>query len=260
MRKTLMAAAFFLPHLAAAATLGTQTGSWSVEYTGYSHGFTVLKLSGTLTLSPTGYAAEVKFHTAGMAGMIIHSDNDSRASGTFKGRDVAPALFEGSGHLRGTDRLTKIVYVDGNPQVQALSPPVERERTIVPPEQTLHTIDTLSAVILLIHDAAPASTCDGAVTTFDGRRLASQTSHTAGIENLPETGRSIFHGPALRCDFEGKQLGGFVINENEDDLRKPRHGTAWLAAMLPNAPPVPVRVAFENKLLGQVTLYLTAVQ
>ena len=49
-------------------------------------------------------------------------------------------------------------------------------------------------------------------------------------------------------------------NENEDSLRKPRHGTAWLAAVLPGAPPVPVRVAFDNKLLGQVMLYLTSVK
>jgi hypothetical protein len=28
--------------------------------------------------------------------------------------------------------------------------------------------------------------------------------------------------------------------------------------MVPGAPPVPVRIAFENDLLGQVTLYVTA--
>ena len=248
------------PATACATGLGAASGGYSVEYTGFSHGFTVLRLAGTLSLSPAGYSAHVTFHTAGVAGWVVHADNDSKVAGTFQGSQAAPTLFEGSGHLRGVDRLTRIAYQDGNPVVQALSPPVEHERSLVPPDQTRHTIDTLSAVASLSHTGAETGACDGTATTFDGRRLATQTAHTTGQEVLPGTGRSVFRGAALRCDFDGRQLGGFVNDENEDDLRKPRHGTAWLAAMLPGAPPVPVRVAFENKLLGQVTLYLTSVK
>jgi hypothetical protein len=149
--------------------------------------------------------------------------------------------------------------VGGNPVVRVLSPPVEQERTPIPVAETAHTIDTLSALALLIREVGQSGTCSGSVTTFDGRRLAQQTAHQSGDEVLPQTDRSIFAGKALRCDFEGRQLGGFVRNEDEDDLRKPRHGTAWLADMVPGAPPVPVKVIFENKILGQVTLYLTAV-
>jgi len=259
MRLIPFAASLLLATPAAAGGLGNSAGTFSVEYTGYSHGFTVLKLAATLALAPTSYTAHVTFHTAGMVGMVVHSDNDSQVRGTFEANQAMPAEFDGSGHLRGTDRLTRIVYQGGNPVIQALSPPVEKERSPVPSAQTLHTIDTLSAVALLIRNVAVSGGCDGTVTTFDGRRLATQTSHSAGEETLPETERSIFQGPTLRCDFEGRQLAGFVNNENEDDLRKPRYGTAWLAAMLPGAPPVPVRVAFENKILGRVTLYLTGV-
>jgi hypothetical protein len=244
---------------ARAAGMASLTGTYNVEYTGYSHGFTVLKLAGTLNFSPSGYSAHVTFHTAGMVGMMVHSDNDSHVTGHFQGLTAQPSEFDGTGHLRGTDRLTRITYAGGNPVVQALAPPVERERSPVPVAQTEHTIDTLSAVSLLIRAVAEGGTCDGGVTTFDGRRLATQTSHTAGMDDLPDTGKSIFHGKALRCDFEGRQLGGFVNNENEDDLKKPRYGAAWLAPLLPNAPPVPVQVVFENKILGKVTLVLTAV-
>ncbi len=254
LRRVLGALALLSPVAASAAT----TGSYTADYTGYSHGFTVLKLSGTLTLTPDGYAAHVTFHAAGFAGMMVRMDNDSQVTGHFAGSEAQPALFEGTGHLHGTNRVTRITYTNGNPTIQALSPPVEQERTSVAPADTLHTIDTLSAVSLLIREVGQSGRCDGSVSTFDGRRLATQTVHTSGQEVLPKTGRSIFAGSALRCDFDGRQLGGFIKDENEDNLRKPRHGTAWLADMLPGAPPVPVRVAFENKLLGQVTLYLTA--
>ncbi len=239
--------------------MAAPTGTLQVEYTGYSHGLTVLKLAGALTLTPTAYAARVTFHTAGMAAWMLRSDNDSQVTGLFKGDSVQPRLFEGTGHLRSTDRLTRIAYVDGNPVIQALRPPQEQERTPVPVQDTAHTIDTLSAVVLLIRSVAEHGTCDGTVTTFDGRRLAIQTAHTAGREVLPKTGRSIFAGQALRCDFVGQQTAGFVRNEDEDALKKPRRGAAWLAPMVPGAPPVPVRVMFDNKILGEVTLYLTSV-
>ena len=247
------------PVAAAPIQWGSTDGNFSAEYTGISHGLTVLKLSGSLTLTPNAYAAHVTFHTAGLVGMVIHSDNDSTATGLFQGDRALPQNFIGSGHLRGTDRATHIEYADGNPVIRLLTPPVEQERTVVPTADTAHTIDTLSAVALLVRQVAQTGRCEGTVTTFDGRRLASQTVHTTGEENLEHTSRSSFSGPALRCDFDGRQLGGFIKNENEDDLKKPRHGTAWVANVIPGAPPVPVRVAFENKLLGQVTLYLTAV-
>ncbi len=247
-----------MPAIACGAGLGSPDGSYSVEYTGYSHGFIVLKLTGTVTLSRNGYTAHVSFHTAGMAAWVVRTDNDSQVRGTFQGSQAVPTLFEGSGNLRGSRRVTRISYQNGDPVIQTLTPPVEHERSAVPPERTRQTIDTLSAAAMLIHEVAQTGACEGTVTTFDGRRLATQTVHTTGLELLPHTGRSIFDGQALRCDFDGRQLGGFVNDENEDALRKPRHGTAWLAALLPGAPPVPVRVAFDNKLLGQVTLYLTS--
>jgi hypothetical protein len=234
------------------------SGSISVDYTGYSHGLIVLKLAGTLSLTPGAYSAHVTFHTAGMAAWMLRSTNDTSVSGVFDGGQARPELFVGTGQLRDSRRMTRIEYVDGNPVVKALAPPAERERTPVPLAQTAHTIDTLSAVALLIRTVGATGACDGSVTTFDGRRLATQSAHTAGREMLAKTSRSSFAGTALRCDFVGRQLAGFVRNEDEDGLRKPRKGAAWLAELVPGAPPVPVRVVFDNNILREVTLYLTA--
>jgi hypothetical protein len=260
MNLIIRAARLLLPLILLPAPLhAAETGSFTADYTGYSHGLTVLKLTGSLTLTQGAYAAHVSFHTAGFIGFVVHSDNDSQVRGVFQGSAAAPSLFIGSGNLRGTKRATRIEYKDGNPVITLLTPPNERERSLVATADTLHTIDTLSAAAVLVRTVAATGRCDGSATTFDGRRLSILTSHTTGEVTLPPTGRSIFSGAALRCDFDGRQTGGFVTNENEDSLRKPRHGTAWLAPILPNAPPVPVRVIFDNKILGEVTLYLTAI-
>ncbi len=233
-------------------------GGYHVEYSGYSHGFLVLKLTGALSLTANEYDIQVAFQTAGVAGLVTHADSDSHAKGRFAGGQAQPSLFEASGHMRGTARVTRIVYAEGDPVVQALTPPVEQERSPVPAAQTRHTIDTLSAAALLIHQVGGAAQCDGSVSTYDGRRLATQDAHTAGQEMLAHSGRSIFAGQALRCEVTGHQLAGFIRGESQADLKRPRHGTVWLANMLQGGPPVPVRVSFDHRLLGQVTLYLTA--
>jgi hypothetical protein len=251
--------AVFAPPIAKAGGIGSVTGGYSVEYTGYSHGFTVLKLAGSLNLSNTGYGAHVTFHTAGMASWMVRSENDSTVRGTFNGLHAVPVLFEGSGFFRGSNRVTEVAYEHGSPVVRRLVPPFEPNRAPVPPGDVTGTIDTLSAVVMLIHAVATDGRCDGTVNTFDGRRLARQTSVTFGQDTLTRVNHSMYDGPALRCDFVGQQLAGFVTNEDQAALRKPRKGSAWLAPILPGAPPVPVRVMFDNNLLGEVTLYLTAV-
>ena len=249
--------AVWLAALAPPAALGGEPGGYRAEYAGYTHGFLVLKLKGFVQLTPAGYDVRISFHTAGLAALVVSMDNESRATGRFIDGQVQPSLFEASGHLSGAARATRIVYYDGDPVVQALIPPADQERDPVPVADTRHTVDTLGAAALLIREVAKGTRCDGVARTFDGRRLAVQSVHTAGPEMLDRTTRSIFSGQALRCDIEGRQLAGFVRGDSED-LRRPRHGTAWLANMLPDAPPVPVRIAFGNRLLGQVTLYLTA--
>ena len=237
---------------------GAPTGGFTAEYVGYSHGLLVLRLAGSLVFTPAGYDVTVSYRAAGLVGVVLHADSESRAVGRFVDGQARPSVFTVSGHLRGAARATRITYADSGPVIETLIPPVEQERSVVPPADTRRTIDTLSAAAALIRQMGQDGRCDGTARTFDGRRLALQSVHMVGPDLLDRTTRSIFAGKALRCDIEGQQVAGFIRGENQDELRRPRRGTAWLADLLPNAPPVPVRIVFENRLLGQVTLYLSA--
>jgi hypothetical protein len=247
-------------------TIGDTTGSWSVTYDGFAHGLLVLKMRARLTLTPTAYDGELSFHTAGMVGWMIHDVDDSHVVGRFAASepgaapDVAqPSRLDDVGNLRGTDRVTRMSYRGGTPVIEELAPPVALERKPVPPEVTPNTIDNLSALAMLVRHVAATGRCDGRATLFDGRRLTTLAVRTAGTQELTKTGRSIFAGQALRCDVDGNQLYGFKNNESEAEQRRTKHGNAWLATLLPHAPPVPVRVVFTNKDLGEVTLYLTGI-
>jgi len=243
-----------MPQAAPAPPVGT----FNVQYDGYAHGLIVLKLKAALTLTPTSYSGRLTYRTAGFVGFMVHNDSDSQVQGRFAGTTARPLLFESTGSLRGVHRETRISFEGDPPEVLALAPPVETERSPVPRPLTAHSIDTLSAITLLVRQVAQTGRCEGEALTFDGRRLTHMTAHTTGKELLAADERGKFNGLTLRCDFDGDQLAGFVKGEDPAALKRTHHGTAWLAPLAPGTPPLPVRVVFTNKVLGEVTLYLTA--
>jgi hypothetical protein len=253
--------------LAAMLTIGVHTepaaaataGSISMKYDGYAHGLIVLKVDATLTLTTGSYAGRLKLRTAGMINWLAHMDSDSQVRGAFQGSQAVPAHYDSAGTARGVYREMHIGYRGGNPVIEQQTPPVDDQHTPVPPADTAGSIDTMSAMALLVHRVGQDGTCDGALRLFDGRRLTALTARGGGEVTLPASAKTHFNGEALRCDFEGIRLAGFARADDMAAQQRPRHGSAWLASIVPGAPPVPVRVTFENKVLGNVTLYLTEV-
>ena len=192
-----------------------------------------------------------------MIGMLVHSNVTSVASGRFDGDRAAPIDFASSGDSRGADRATRIAYPGGEPQVQELTP-VDPDRDPVPAAAADHSIDTLSAIVELIRTVQTTGGCDGSVRIFDGIRLSSLTARTVGSQMMPKNDDSPFGGLALRCDFTGLQLAGFLHNADEARMRQPQTGTAWLQKVLPDMPPLPVRVTFEHPRLGALTVLLAS--
>jgi hypothetical protein len=235
------------------------TGTLSMQFDGYAHGLIALKMAGDLTLDKGGYSGRLTLRTAGMVNWFSHMDSDSAVRGRFSASGVEPAQFDSTGTTRGAARAMHIVYQAGIPHIVQQVPPVDDARTPVPPADSAGTIDTLSAIALLVHQVAERGTCDGAVRMFDGRRVTALTARTVGYETVSLSGKTRFNGRALRCDFDGVRVAGFIKTDDMAQQRRMRHGSAWLAPVVPGAPPVPVKVVFDNKVLGQVTLYLTEV-
>ncbi len=108
----------------------------------------------------------------------------------------------------------------------------------------------------LIRQVNATGRCEGSARTFDGRRLATMRAWTVGYEDVPPTRLSSFAGRALHCEFEGRQIGGFVLDEDRERLERPQRGSAWFAAITPGGPLVPVRISFHTHWFGDATMYL----
>lgn len=235
-----------------------QVAQVQLAYDTYAAGVEVMQMHVFLGLGPWNYRIELDYHTTGLVGLFYRGHQVNTVRGQWQDDQAAPQEFFGEGVWRGRPRRTLIAYDRGVPQIRELQPPQETEREPVPPELQRHTMDTLSALAQLMRRVQHTGTCDTALRTYDGRRVLDVAAHTGGPERLDPTGRSIFSGPTLRCDFEGRELAGFLTGENDEEHRRPLRGSAWLAPTLPGAPQLPVRIAFQTRWFGWATMYLTS--
>jgi len=229
-----------------------------LTYATYAAGLEVMQMRAFFGLGPWNYHIDLDYHTTGLVGLFYRGRQVNTVRGVWQDGGAAPLEFFGEGIWHGQQRRTLIAYEHGLPQVRELQPPQESEREPVPTDLQLNTMDTLSALAQLMRRVEHDQGCDTEVHTYDGRRVLDVIARTGGPDSLAPTGRSMFSGATLRCDFEGRELAGFLIGEDDPEHRSPLHGSAWLAPLLPGAPPLPVRIAFQTRWFGMATMYLTA--
>jgi hypothetical protein len=228
-----------------------------LAYDTYAASLEVMRMNVFFSLGPWNYRINLDYRTTGLVGFFYRGHQVNTVRGNWNNGHADPAEFFGDGVWRGKERRTLIDYNNGQPDVKILLPPQESEREPVPRNMQLHTMDTLSALAQLMRNVELKHDCNTSVHTYDGRRVLEIVATDGGSETLAPTGRSSFSGPALRCDFVGSELAGFLIGEDNSDNRKPLHGSAWLAAIAPYSTPLPVRIEFQTRWFGEAKMYLT---
>ena len=230
-----------------------------LTYTTYAGGFTTLSLITDFSLSPGGYRVSLSYRTVGAVGFFLPGHDAVSAEGAWDGGTVRPAEFESEGAWNGNSYDVVMDYPDGSPEVQRLEPSQTSIREPVPASLRQDTIDTGSAMALLLHRMVDGGRCDLSARVFDGRRLMVLASREAGTKTLAPTVRSFFHGPAIRCDVTGKLLAGFLRADDLARRNRVRQGAVWFARPIPGLPLLPVRIEFDNRWFGAATMYLTNV-
>lgn len=258
-------AALALP-LALAVPSPAQTLPPTLEltYTTYAAGFTSLVLIADLTLTPAGYRLSLAYRTVGAIGFFLPGQAAVTAVGTWRhddGQDdeARPSAFSSIGAWGGHAYDVEMDYPAGAPEIRRLVPTQADRREPVPAPLRQGTIDTASAIALLMHRMVEGESCAMAARVFDGRRLMVLTARPAGTALLAPTTRSFFHGPAIRCDITGKLLAGFLRSDGPAERARLRRGAVWFAHPVPGLPLLPVRIAFDNRWFSAATMYLTDV-
>ena len=230
---------------------------YNLHYEMSSLGFAIVQMDVSIRIYPRSYDVDMSYHTVGLARLLYAGEQDERASGTWADDSAAPQRYYGTGEWRGEQHRFDIVYHDRQPEILQLVPPIAKERQPVPTALQRDTEDTLSAFAQLLRHVVRSGGCDTSARIFDGRRLSEIDSSTAGQQALPRGGDAIFSGPALRCDFVGHMLAGFLFDHPHNTPGRPRRGSAWFASLQPGGPALPVRIQFGTDWFGNVTMVLT---
>jgi len=259
MRRFALTLLYFL--LAAPVAVGAEDGpELRATYEMYAAGLHVAEISVLYSLGPAQYSIEVAFHTTGLVSVFRHGHQMNSVAGIWSGGQPHPERFEGDGVWQGEDNATLIDYTNGQPVIEHLVSPMEDKREPVPAALEANSIDTLSALALLVRRVENTGRCEASAHTFDGRRVSDISARTVGEEILDQSDLSIFNGKTLRCDFIGQMVAGFLYRDDTAADRRPLHGSAWLATLVPGTAPVPVRMDFETRWFGDAHMYLTHLQ
>jgi len=239
------------------AALAQAPLSARLSYGSYAAGLHVAEVDAKVGLGQNDYQITVSYHTTGLTSVFVNGRQDDVVTGSWNGSVPRPARFVGIGRWRGEDRIARIEYDRGAPVVRELKPSNDEEREPVPLALQQNTIDGVSALAQLLRTVDRTGRCDGAIRTYDGRRAVEIKAVTAGFEMLEPTSRSVYAGKALRCNFTGRLIAGFKVDEDREKAARPLNGSAWLAPLQTGQAPLPVRIAFQARWMGDMTMYLT---
>lgn len=228
------------------------------HYALYAKGLNAVRLDAEFDVTPERYRVKMQFRTTGTIGAMFRGQSESTVDGRFVAGRPVPNRYFASGYFRDTPRVTQIDYSAGQPNIRQMQPPNDAERELVPPAAQVGTVDGLSVMAQLVQQVNATGRCEGEARTFDGRRLSDVSARTIGPDQLAPNPRSTFSGPALRCEFEGRQTGGFMLDADRVALLKPQRGSVWFAATAAGGSLVPVRVVIPTRFVGDITVYLAA--
>ncbi len=239
--------------LAALAVGHAHANPVEADYTVSQMGVTVMDVRITIDQAGESYRLATVSRSRGIGRLLLPREAIAEAEGGLRGPLVLPSRYRTDSEWRGTPRRTVMEYVSGVPRLAVLEPPEGPDRIPVRPEETVGTIDSLSALLRLSRDVAATGRCDLTGAIFDGRRRLEWTSRTIGVGASPVRG---VPGEALRCALESRLVSGFRRSDDPATAGRPRQAEAWLAVVGPDLPPLPLRVEFPSTFLGAFRLDL----
>jgi len=246
--RRLLAFLLLIPGAAAAQPL-------RATYAVHAAGMVVLEVEARYELTPRSYRIETVLRTRGLAAAFFAAENATRVDGAWAGAAASPARYVSEGVWRGRARRTTLDWQGSAPRVLDLVPPNEEEREAVPEAQRRGTTDLLSAFAQIGRQVASEGRCALAAPLFDGRRRSDFATRDEGRERILPW-RGAWHGEALRCGYEGRQVAGFRRDQDRSEAAEPQRGTVWIAAPFAGAPVVPVRIDIPTRWFGTATAVL----
>lgn len=255
MHRHILAAFAGLVLAAAPSVRAAEETAFRLDFEAYLGGFRILSAAAQGRYGAKDYAIEVGARTRGVVAWFGNWMGRGVSRGAAGADGLQPIGFRADTTWRGEPRFVDLAYgADRSVAVRAEPLPEKDNRDPVPEEETVDTMDALSAAVALIRSVNAAGRCAGAVRVYDGRRRFDMRLGEDGSETLVKTSYSAFAGEALKCRVAMRRIGGFWKNVEHPEDGKPSF--LWMARLEPGGPYLPVRIAAETP-LGTLVMHLT---
>jgi hypothetical protein len=228
-----------------------------LRYEAFAAGFPVARFDFRLEEAGGRYTVDGRIRTEGVLKLFYGVNLRAESQGALAAAAVEPRSHEHVLNAGGKDRVAHLDYPGDGRVVARLMPPEDAGRPKPSPQQILDTVDPLSAILAIGHQAARADRCDGRFAVFDGRRRYDVVLSDEGSERIEGSPAYAFAVVARRCRVAAVKIAGFSFDQDYS----PHTTTArvWLAAPRPGAPALPLRVDFDSG-WGFVEVRMTAMK
>jgi hypothetical protein len=215
-----------------------------LRYEAYAAGLPVVSFDFRLDESGVGYVVGGQIRAVGLLGLFYTFAMQAESQGAIAVADLSPRFHEHRLHSRGRDRHARLDFAGDGTVTAALVPAEESDRPKPTAQQMLHTVDPLTAILVIGHAVAQAGRCGGTVAVFDGRRRYDLVLTDDGSERLEASPAYAYAGEVRRCLVAAVKIAGFSFDH--DYSPHTSNGRVWLAAPRPGAPALPVRIDFSS--------------
>lgn len=225
-----------------------------LEYEAFAAGFPIVTFAFRLEETPSAYSLDGRIRAVGAFRLFYRVDVRAESQGNLVRDAAQPRWHEHVFTSKGKDRVARLDY-PGDGRVSAQLVPTDDSGRPKPTEQqTVDTLDPLSAILAMGHSVARAGHCEGTFAVFDGRRRYDLTLTDEGGERLDAA--PAYVGPVRRCHAAVLKIAGFSFDH--DYQPHTTNGRVWFASPRPGAPALPIRIDFDGS-WGLVEVRMTKV-
>jgi uncharacterized protein DUF3108 len=228
--------------------------SLRLEYEAYAAGFPIVTFAFRLDETRSAYSLDGRIRAVGAFRLFYRVDVRAESQGELIRDAAQPRWHEHVFTSKGKDRVARLDYPGDGKVAAQLVPAEDSGRPRPTEQQTVDTLDPLSAILAMGHRVARAGHCEGTFAVFDGRRRYDLTLTDEGGERIDAA--PAYVGPVRRCHAAVMKIAGFSFDH--DYQPRTTNGRVWFASPRPGAPALPIRIDFDGN-WGLVEVRMTKV-
>jgi hypothetical protein len=226
----------------------------AMRYEAYVVGLPVVAFDFRLDEAGGGYVLGGQVRTVGLLRLFYRLDLSTLSQGTIGGADLHPLFHEQRLTARGRERSARLDYPGDGTVATALVPAEDPGRPKPTLQQTVHTLDPLTALLAIGRKVAQEGRCDGRFAVYDGRRRYDIVLSDDGVERSLTSSSYADKGEVRRCAAAAVKIAGF--SWDQDYSPHTTAGEVWFARPEPGGPALPLRIDFGSS-WGSVSVRMT---